>query len=951
MDDPNNLPLGVQAVARNMKFILTRARTRDGINKRLAAAWVGMEMGTGNPVTGLYCFKYSGNGVLPDKQVPILFDSAANLKIEFPAGSGVMAPVANPTIALPVGSYLQAGQTQNRAYLAFTNIANPALQSSINAVYDLNTGILDPLGMRPVGQPWQPHTLYRVGELITGATGGNGLAVGHTLRCTTPGLSGAAEPVWQVADPPANVTNDGPVVWTENTLFCATTLPRVAGIVEAGAAGNVTSPGDIPASAFVLTCSINAGAGVFAAGRDIYILATLLNGNGETNGVISLAAVNTTLNDQLSVKVTHVIAAWMANLPVGARPTGWNLYVADVATGAAAPALAAFGQVAGGPFAIALNTIKTVNSSPAATPPVDNSVDPDPGAVDTGQFSTIGVGGVVTINGGKFVRTPTGFSPATSVNAPGSVPSGVPVNNAAFIISGLGNVDIGPRWAIVLFQNRNGYISGYSQPQAIFFNQSGNLQLFAENIPIGPPETAARIIAFTQVGASSAGPFAYIPENDTVNGINITSTVIADNVTTTAIFNFNDVYLQDQLATTANVQAFFDKIQLPACRAVIHSPTMDRMIYLTYDLPSGAYITPQRDPETIFASTGFVEVSETDGQNMMGWVHFQGIEYALKEESGHEVDPSADDPSNWQAVQRWTGRGPCGLRAYDVGAHFFVFVHKSGVFAHFGSQPEWISKELGSPDDNTLTTWKRINWNAAATIWVNIDDDTHEIRIGVPLDRAVVPSHVLKCNYAESVEIAPAIHSTIYSKGKFISSAAARKWSIDTIAANSLIRANRTVLNAPPAMDTNTKISQLLFASSFDSSVSAITPGIMTDNGNLIDSVLEGVAPAEALKDSRFGGLQAMIGGSGAINVEVLVNSAKATADGGVNVRSKELKLRDAYVKPGSFTSYTCQQDGRGERFRARFSTTGKAPGTWFEVAHYALYINPIFQVQASGGK
>ncbi len=893
-DDPINLPIGVLAVARNCKFVLTRVRTRDGINKRLGPTWVGMDMATGKPVTGLYAWKFSGNGVLPDKQVPMAFDSAGNLKIESPPGSGIMVPVSNSSLALPAGSYLQADQTENRSYLAFTNIANPSLGTSVNAVYDLNTGNLDPLSMRPVGQAWQPNTKYAVGEMVSPQPGN--AAIGHTFRCTQAGVSGANQPVWNTAD--SSNTSDNTVVWQELTLSFSQALPTCDVITTPNFGSVLVNSGNLPLSGLQINVTTATGPGSFPSAQSIFIAVTLVNQAGQESApVVANATAFSSANTQVTVTVSQTVRSWLAALPANLRPVSWNLYEADTAHGNPQPGLGSFKLVSA---ALSLNVTTSVNINSSA------------------------------IGSALSTTLPSAF------------------------LNGAGNVDAGERWALVLFVNRNGYISGYSQlyaQQSTAVNNPGNFGLFAANIPIGPPNTAARYVCFSLAGASSAGPFVYIPANDTVNGAPITSTIINDNVTTTASFNFTDVYLQDLLATSANVQPFFDKIQLPPCRAIIHSPTMDRMIYLTYNLPSGAYITPQLDPETVFGSTGLVQVSETDGQNLMGWVHFDGIEYALKEESGHEVNPSADNPSEWQTVEKWTGRGPCGLRAYDVGAHFFVFVHRSGVFANFGGKPEWISKELGSADDRMLTTWKRINWAAAATIWVMIDDDTHEIRIGVPLDNATTPTHVLKCNYEESPEIAPAIHSTIYSKGKFISTAAARKWSLDTIAANSCIRARRNLVSPPVGLDANTQISQILYASAFDSSINAVTPGIFTDNGNAIDWVCEGVAPVEALKDSRFGGLQALIGGSGSITVEVLVGSARAAADGGVNVRQKELKLRDAHVKPGVYTSYTAQQEGRGERFRARFSTTGKPPGTWGEILQYALYISPVFQVQASGSK
>lgn len=889
-DDVTNLPLGVAAVCRNFRFELTGGGTRYGVNQKLGNAALGLNMNTGFPVTGLGCFKYEGNGVAPDKTVPMLFDQNGSLMIEVPAGSGTLIPIASALITPGAGRYMQADQTLNRAYLAFTNLANPD-GTSVNAVYDLNTGILDPLSMRPVGQTWAPGsagTKYQVGEVVTPvltSAGGNGQGIGKSFRASaiTTGVPGNVEPAWPVADGGSVV--DGGVTWTENTLIVFSAVTPPFSLRRTGGFFIPFLSAASPSSGFSLTWGKNAGAGAFAANRDVYVALTLVNANGETDTFTAPTIIGTALNDQLSVSVAtpNGLRAWLTGS--ASPPTGWNLYVADVATGAAAPALAAYQKVGGGPFSLVAGTTINVNSTPATTPP------------------------------------PT-------------------VNTA--ILTAAGNVDAGSRWAIVLYLNRNGYISGMSQPLAVNSSDNpGGLQLQVQNIPTGPPNTAARILAFTVAGGTSAGPFAYIPGPDSVNGIAISSTMINDNVTTSGAFNFIDSYLTQLLATTANVSNFFDKVQLPALRSVTYSRTLDRMIYLPYLAPSGAYISLARDPETVLGSTGLFQCAETDGQNLMGMADWNGVIYGLKEASGHEVSPDSSNPSNWTSVRRWSGMGPCGLRAWAVGAHFIIFVHRSGVYAYFGDKPERISKDMPK-------TWKRVNWAAAKTIWVAVDDESHEIKVGVPLDRATVPSHTLSCNFEESKALDPPVHSTIYSRGKFISSAAARKWSVDDIPANQGLRVERAVLNAPITLDAATAQSQFWYASAFDSGVNAVTPDCYTDNGNLIATVNDGASPAEALKVSQLGGAQALITGLGNIGVTLLAGSSKATQDGGVNTRQTEVTLKDAIVKPGTTTDYKCGASGTNERWRLRFSTIGKTPGTWFRVMNATIFTRPIFQAKAN---
>src|SRR5579872_1321279 len=891
-DDPTNAPLGVAAVSRNARYHLTGVRSRDGLNVSLGNCSVGMDSELGSPITGLYSFKFEGNGVLPDKQVPMIFDQNGNLLVESPAGSGVMRSVTSTQVTPPQNAYLQATQTLNRAHLCFTNIAAPSAAGSTLGVYDLNTGILDPLSMRPVGQTWQAGTTYAVGEVVTATPTKNLISI--TFRCTTAGTSGANEPVWNALD--GATTNDGTAQWTQTTLRFTTAVPRPDTFTFHDSATDAALSNSIPQSGFSLNTFRVAAVGGYAANRDVYIAVTLVNGNGETDPLFQNASTllgtgvitNTAANDQLKVKVSSAgVATWLSGLPAGA-PTGWNLYVADVATGAAAPAPAAYQKVAGGPFALAFNTQVLVNSTPATTSP--------------------------------------------------------PTVNTANIIAAAGNVDAGQRWAVVLFVNRNGYICGFSGPSAVTNNFDPIGQVFCMNIAIGPPQTVQRIVAFSQAGGTSAGPFAYIPFNDSFNGLTMTTTVINDNVTTTATFNFVDLYLEDLMATTSNVTNFDDKIQVPPCRSVTYLESLDRMAYLAYELPSGAFISDKGDPETVFGSTGDIEVAETDGQNLMGLIDYKGIIYALKEKSGHEVNPSADDPSAWTYIKRWDGMGPCGLRAFDSGTHFFVFVHRSGVYASWGDVPQRLIKEIP-------ITWSRVNFQAAATIWVKIDEDTHEFKIGVPLDGSLVPSHILTCNYEEDITLNPPIHSTIYSKGKFISSAAARKWSVDDIAANSCTRALRNLQNVPAQLDSAMQVSQLLFASTLDGTVMAQTPRIYIDSGadgvaRLIPFVYETVCPGDALKVSQLGGIQALLNGQGSIGITVLASSTRSTQEGGVNQYDDEIVMPDATCRPGMMTAYSEMASGMNERYRVRTSTIGKNPGTWVDIKSITIFTKPIFQAR-----
>lgn len=111
-----------------------------------------------------------------------------------------------------------------------------------------------------------------------------------------------------------------------------------------------------------------------------------------------------------------------------------------------------------------------------------------------------------------------------------------------------GGLGAGLRQAVVMFETRNGYITQPSPPVAFNLTASAN-SITATNLPIGPPNTIARIVAFT---AANGGFYFYIPKPVSVisagQTINYTSTVINDNTSTQATFNFTDTLL---LASTS----------------------------------------------------------------------------------------------------------------------------------------------------------------------------------------------------------------------------------------------------------------------------------------------------------------------------------------------------------------------------------------------------------------
>ncbi len=611
-----------------------------------------------------------------------------------------------------------------------------------------------------------------------------------------------------------------------------------------------------------------AGGGSYVTGRDVYIAVTINNGNGESLLSATNVITNTVANDHIQVVIGPAFPSWLAGLAAPFAPTAVNVYAADVATGAAPPAASGYHLVGPG---TALGATLNVNS------------------------------------------TGTGAAPPTG-------------NGATLTASSSGNICTGVRYMVVLFKNRNGAITGMTEASVITINvpTPGAQQLWVGNIPTGPTNTAARICAFTVAGGSTAGDYFYIPSQDQVSGVVITSTVIPDNTTTSAIFNFTDVYL----LSSTKITSFFRKIQVPNCVDIYFSRSTSRMVVSGANgFPSGWLVSLQNDPESFYGDTSVVQAGENDGERAIAWREFRGASFGLKERGGYLIEPSASDPSTWNVSKRWEGVGPAGPRAVDVSNSFMCFVHRSGVYIFLGDQPMRITKELPK-------TWHNINWDFAHLIWVLIDEETQEIRIGVPLNDSTVPNAVLKCNYEEAPDFAPPIYFSPFV-GKEIAAGSSRKWSVDDIAAFVAVRAIRQL--GTSVSDALTRQSQILFASSApDGAVNAIMPGTFNDNGTGIDCIYETVSTQDLLRVNQLGGVGVNATGSGDLNISVVYGRKNASSPDG-RIDLKPLNLNNTQDKaPPSIGAR-----GQNERFRLRLSN-GKAPNSWFDVKYAVLYARPV---------
>jgi hypothetical protein len=961
-DDPTVLPMGVAAVCRNCRFQLTTVATRYGLQTALQGP---NQAGISGLAGLIYTPENPGETLF---QVPMVFDTDGFLLVEKPAGSGILVRVQGPLVSQPSSAHAIITEAYNRALIAFSDLKAPL--APIN-VYGLSTQQLDPYGQKPLGAAWIASTSYLTGEYVQPtATGGNG----HLYRCIVAGTTASAEPAWPL--PENSTVTDGGVTWEEQTPVLVNRLP----------APNGPQPTRM------------ASGGAFAAGRDVYLEMTYVNAQGESIASTSSILVNTNLNDAATFTVPALssLAGWIRGLASPYQPASVNVYEADVATSTAAPSSASFALV--GNFALG-STVTVTTTAAGVAPPSANTARVTPGGLQPPPAPTVerasgsgswaagrdvyilasftnAAGETLPSIAGTLIDTvvddaiqvpipstlyqitgvnlyeadvPTGAAaPASSsyalvggfqplstatITAPASGPPPPVVNSSG----SAGNVAPGVRYASLAFTNRNGNLGPtVAAFTSVDVDVPGD-QLYMANIPIGPANIINRTIGFTVADGTNVGPFFYIPAATVSAGIPMTATVIGDNSTTTAFFNFTDQFLEAETSTDMT-----DRLRCvlpPAAVDVYYSPSNDRVVLSGVDgYASGHYISLAADSESYYGDTSPIQVANGNGQRCICAREFQGTLFSLKERSGFTISPTATDPSTWSVQQRWEGVGPCGPRAVCVTNEFLFFVHRSGAYAYAPSEPEpkLMTKEIP-------TIWSTINWDYQHLIWCCVDEENKEIRIGIPVGNATVPNQTLTMNYMEG--LSGPIHFSQYA-GREVAMGAARKWSLDDVAGSVAVRCERRLPENASLFGALRQSQVLIGSSSPDGTVQMIATGIYNDNGSGIECQYETTSAQDLMEVSMLGGVSINALGQGSMTVSVMVARSYANSS---QPSANEIKLAPFPLTPENWKGYDGGARGQNERFRMRF-TNGTAPNAWFALKYCSLFTRPLFTARTGNG-
>ena len=143
-------------------------------------------------------------------------------------------------------------------------------------------------------------------------------------------------------------------------------------------------------------------------------------------------------------------------------------------------------------------------------------------------------------------------------------------------------IGAGIRQGVVYFITETEYETTPSAPFQ-FSTPEGTDEIICSDIPIGPPDTIARALAFTEAGQNGiAGENFYVietPVTTTVNGVvtTVPSTIINDNITTQITLAFTDAVLLNSREIDVQGDDLFNLIELGSSGWCV--PYASRMFY------------------------------------------------------------------------------------------------------------------------------------------------------------------------------------------------------------------------------------------------------------------------------------------------------------------------------------------------------------------------------------
>ncbi|HWR49926.1 MAG TPA: hypothetical protein VN428_02395 [Bryobacteraceae bacterium] len=174
----------------------------------------------------------------------------------------------------------------------------------------------------------------------------------------------------------------------------------------------------------------------------------------------------------------------------------------------------------------------------------------------------------------------------------------------------------------------------------------------------------------------------------------------------------------------------------------------NRIVYLTnIDGVSQAYASEPEKPQHITADQHVLTLPGF--RQMTAGFALRGGLYLLGPHWTYATEDNGAPPVEWPTPHQVDGTiGAMGPRCVTANPSqgFAVVAHVTGLYVFTGGA--YATRPLSyyvEPE------WKRINWNAAATVQVADDKDKQQIYVLVPLDGATSPTHIFMFDYADGL--------------------------------------------------------------------------------------------------------------------------------------------------------------------------------------------------------
>lgn len=380
--------------------------------------------------------------------------------------------------------------------------------------------------------------------------------------------------------------------------------------------------------------------------------------------------------------------------------------------------------------------------------------------------------------------------------AGGLAPSGV--SFTAVDSGSAGRIEKGLHLFAVVNETNTGFLTPLGPAIFASLTAIGGQGATISNIPLGPANIVARRIVATKIipnynGNQTGFQFFFVP-----------NARIPDNTTTTFTVSFFDIEL---LSDASHLLNLFTNIPSGVGLGHYHG----RLISWGENAnPSVIRISFPGEPEAIDQVTGLVITDPADTADGLGdCQEYRDILYACKQTRTYSINDNGGLPSSWQTIIIDEGIGAHNhgiVRILDTGGvniDKMMMIDHSGLIVFNGSynRPEvsWKVRDL----------WQRINNAAFQTIQSAHDPILQIIYLCVPLDSAILPNHILICDYSNADPFA----WNFYSKVRWAI------WQLPAAHTPTSIICEQTSLGQPNIIRVGVK----------EGNVYTLTPGITND--------------------------------------------------------------------------------------------------------------------------